>query len=270
MNDILKSFTIGFLVDLLQYFTFAGTAFLVFWVLLKDRLFHRVIQKKFSSRERIFHEIKYSISSMAIFSTIGIGSAYMIKNGYSQVYTDVSEYGWWYTLASVPLYLFLHDMYFYWTHRAMHHPAIFKTVHLVHHRSTNPSPWAAYSFHPLEAVVQGLFFPITFMLIPIHVKALLAAVLISLLYNVLGHVSFEFMPKGFTRSFMFWHNVPTHHNMHHKYFKANYGLYFNIWDRIGGTLHAKYDETFDEVTHRQPAPKATKEVVTEVEEVARA
>ncbi|MGL1488967.1 sterol desaturase family protein, partial [Vibrio parahaemolyticus] len=36
----------------------------------------------------------------------------------------------------------------------MHNKRIFKYVHLVHHHSTNPSPWAAYAFHPLEAVVE--------------------------------------------------------------------------------------------------------------------
>lgn len=40
--------------------------------------------------------------------------------------------------------------------------------------------------------------------------------------------------------------------MHHKYFNCNYGLYFNIWDRIMGTNHENYFDTFREVTHREP------------------
>jgi len=37
----------------------------------------------------------------------------------------------------------------------MHHKKLFRWFHLVHHQSTNPSPWAAYAFHPLEAVVEA-------------------------------------------------------------------------------------------------------------------
>jgi len=35
--------------------------------------------------------------------------------------------------------------------------------------------------------------------------------------------------------------------MHHSKFNCNYGLYFNIWDRIMGTLHHEYMNKFDEV-----------------------
>ena len=51
--------------------------------------------------------------------------------------------------------ILLHDTYFYWAHRAMHHPKIYRHVHLVHHLSQNPSPWAAFAFHPFEAVIEA-------------------------------------------------------------------------------------------------------------------
>ncbi|MEZ0388978.1 MAG: sterol desaturase family protein, partial [Verrucomicrobium sp.] len=41
---------------------------------------------------------------------------------------------------------------------------------------------------------------------------------------------------------------------HHEYYRGNYGLYFNVWDRLMGTNHEKYEERFAEVTNR---PKAT-------------
>jgi lathosterol oxidase len=66
-------------------------------------------------------------------------------------------------IVSLALMLLLHDAWFYWTHRLMHHPKIFRHVHLVHHRSINPSPWAAYSFHPIEAVIEaGIYLLIVF------------------------------------------------------------------------------------------------------------
>lgn len=66
----------------------------------------------------------------------------------------MSDYGWIYYFAAFPIMFVIHDTYFYWTHRIMHHKSVFNVMHLVHHKSTNPSPWAAYAFHPLEAIVE--------------------------------------------------------------------------------------------------------------------
>jgi hypothetical protein len=50
----------------------------------------------------------------------------------------------------------------------------------------------------------------------------------------------------------FWYglflNTSTHHAMHHEAFRANYGLYFNIWDRLLGTNHPQYEQRFAAVT----------------------
>jgi sterol desaturase/sphingolipid hydroxylase (fatty acid hydroxylase superfamily) len=40
------------------------------------------------------------------------------------------------------------------------------------------------------------------------------------------------------------------HNLHHQYFKGNYGLYFLFWDRMMGTIRNDYDERFEEVKSR--------------------
>jgi sterol desaturase/sphingolipid hydroxylase (fatty acid hydroxylase superfamily) len=88
-----------------------------------------------------------------------------------------------------------HDAYFYWALRLMHHPKIFKHVHLVHHRSTNPSPWAAYSFHPIEAVLEAGIFPLIVFTIPMHSLALVTVLIYMITRNVLGHLGMEILPK---------------------------------------------------------------------------
>ena len=57
--------------------------------------------------------------------------------------------------ASIGIAIVVHDTWFYWTHRLMHHRRLFKLFHRVHHESTNPTPWAAYCFAPLEAMAQA-------------------------------------------------------------------------------------------------------------------
>jgi len=123
-----------------------------------------------------------------------------------------------------PLMILIHDTYFYWLHRVMHMPWLFKTFHLVHHRSTNPSPWAAYAFHPLEAIAQSLIIVIFLFTIPLHSIHLRLFFVFSLLYNVYGHLGFELYPRGFNKSRVGrWINTSTCHNQHHQFFKGNYG-----------------------------------------------
>jgi sterol desaturase/sphingolipid hydroxylase (fatty acid hydroxylase superfamily) len=40
--------------------------------------------------------------------------------------------------------------------------------------------------------------------------------------------------------------------MHHESMRGNYGLYFNVWDRLMGTNHDSYEARFREVTGRTP------------------
>jgi sterol desaturase/sphingolipid hydroxylase (fatty acid hydroxylase superfamily) len=39
--------------------------------------------------------------------------------------------------------------------------------------------------------------------------------------------------------------------MHHKYVNSNFGLYFNIWDRVMGTNHERYHEEFEAVVSKR-------------------
>jgi sterol desaturase/sphingolipid hydroxylase (fatty acid hydroxylase superfamily) len=131
----------------------------------------------------------------------------------------------------------------------MHHPRLFRYFHLVHHQSTNPSPWAAYSFHPLEAIVEVGIFAVFLFTLPVHATHIILFFLLSIIYNVYGHLGWELYPKGFNKTFIGrWINTSVSHNQHHKYFKGNYGLYFLFWDRWMNTLRAEYDDAFEKAT----------------------
>ena len=92
----------------------------------------------------------YSLLTALIFAGIGFIVFVSPLSAYTQTYWDIGKYGVPYFLFSIILMILVHDTYFYWTHRLMHARSIFRLVHRVHHLSTNPSPWAAMAFHPLE------------------------------------------------------------------------------------------------------------------------
>lgn len=240
-----------------KYFFVAAPVFLIFYVLLKKQISYKKIQLKFPKLSDYGREIFFSTLSVIIFSFPPLFLLYVDTiRPHTTFYTNISDYGWLYFICAFPIMIFLHDAYFYWAHRLMHHPKLFKIFHLVHHKSNNPSPWAAYSFHPLEAVVESLIFAIFLFTIPVHSVHLTLFFIFSLVYNVYGHLGFELYPRGFNKHWLGkWLNTSVAHNMHHKYFNANYGLYFTIWDRLMGTLNENYDETFEEVTARKKVCK---------------
>lgn len=239
------------LVDGVRYTLFAGVLFTIFYVWKRRAYFYKKIQLRLPQKAKIRHEVLWSISSIFIFATCSSITYYFVDNGYSPLYTDIDKYGGWYLFFSAIGLILWHDFYFYWTHRAMHIKAIFPYVHKIHHKSTDPTPWAAFSFHPIEALVQFGFVPIALFLVPLHPIALLIMAMYQMALNVFGHLGFEILPKGFVDGKITkWHNTPTHHNMHHSKVNCNYGLYFNIWDRLLGTNHKDYEKTFNEVKAR--------------------
>ena len=258
LKDLAGKFMANFGVESFRYILFAGSAFLLFYVLGRRALVRFKIQQKFPEKKHMFREIKYSFLSLSIFALNGVVVIYLYGKGYTKLYMTFSDHSAGYFIFSVFAFIVAHDTYFYWSHRLLHVKKIYAVVHKLHHLSHDPTPWAAYAFHPLEAVVQAAIFPIMVFIIPVHPFALLAWGLYQVFLNVMGHAGFELFPSGFTSGKITkWHNTATHHNMHHKYANSNYGLYFNFWDRLMGTNHVKYTEQFEEVKTRAQSMKNT-------------
>lgn len=234
-----------------RYFMFATIAFILFYIVWRNRFLYKKIQARFPNNTDYLREIFYSILTICIFSFVSVILFTNPVAQYTTRYTNISQYGWGYYFLAYPLMLVMHDTYFYFTHRIMHNKHLFKWFHLVHHKSTNPSPWAAYAFHPLEAVVEVGIVVVFMFTIPVHKTHLIFFFLFMIAYNVYGHLGYELYPKGFSKSRGGkWINTSINHNQHHQYFKGNYGLYFLFWDRVFGTLREDYDARFEEVKNR--------------------
>lgn len=261
MQQIKELFTYGFwdfIINTLIYSVVVLPFFLIFWVFLKPKYQNRRIQEKQRSTPSIIRqEIKNSIITILIFAIIDVALYVAQLNGYTQIYDNVNEYSWGYFVFSILLMILLHDAWFFFTHRLMHHPKLFKYIHKVHHQSTDPSPFAAFSFHPLEAVVEAGAYIIFSFLFPVHLFALLGWQLIQMTLNVIGHLGYEIYPKGFNTHWLFrWKTPSTHHNMHHSNFNGNYGLYFTWWDKFFKTEFKDYHQKFEIVQKRITGHKA--------------
>ncbi|MBI1226373.1 MAG: hypothetical protein GC192_14160 [Bacteroidetes bacterium] len=242
------------LTSTMIFLRFAIPASLVFLLVYKwkrKEWFAWKIQQRFPKSSQIRQEITYSLLTSLLFGGMALGVFFLRKMGYGQLYFEVAEYGWVYWFLSLAFLIVAHDTYFYWMHRLMHHPKLYRRFHLVHHKSTNPTPYTSFSFHPLESVLEFAIIPVLTLILPVHAAVFFLFTLWSILFNVLGHTGYEISPSGFTRHRLFkWLNTPTHHNMHHHHARFNYGLYFNFWDRVMGTNHPDYDQYFESVVER--------------------
>lgn len=236
----------------IRYFMVAGLFFYVFYVWFNRAFAHMKIQHKEATKQDFLREIGHSVQNIGLMALLGFIFLYTPVIEYTKVYTDMHAYPLWYMPLSVLLALVVHDAYFYWMHKTVHHPSLFKTVHLLHHRSTNPSPWTSYSFHILEAVAENAVFILLVFLMPLHPLAIAAFIFIAFLINVYGHLGYEVMPKWFRHTLLFeFINTSVYHNMHHHKFKGNYGLYFRFWDRLMKTEHPDYVKEYDKLQQQR-------------------
>jgi sterol desaturase/sphingolipid hydroxylase (fatty acid hydroxylase superfamily) len=158
------------------------------------------------------------------------------QHGWTKIYTDWQAWPLWWLPLSVFVYLFLHDSWFYWTHRLLHRPLAFRVAHAVHHASRPPTAWAAMSFHPIEAVTGAVVIPVLVLLIPIHLAALGLVLAIMTLMGITNHMGWEIFPRALIHSSLGgWLITASHHHRHHEHYRCNYGLYFRFWDRLCGT-----------------------------------
>lgn len=245
---LLHGYIIGVILVLLRYMLLAGAAFLIFYVIWKRVFIKYKIQQRFPNTARIGHEIRHSVYTAFVFAMMGTGIYFLKQAGCTKLYNDIDAFGWFYLVASFFFLTFLHDTYFYWMHRFMHHPKIFPLLHKVHHISNNPTPFASLSFHPFEAIIEIGIVPIVLLFVPFHPLVLILFASWSLFFNVMGHLGYELFPKGFVHHPVFkWLNTSTHHNMHHARSNCNYGLYYNFWDTVMNTNATDYKDQFEKI-----------------------
>lgn len=186
---------------------------------------------------QIGSEVRWSLLSAAIYGIpAGILAWGWQQFGWTRIYTDTAAYPLWWLPASLFVYLFAHDTWFYWTHRIMHLPRPFRIAHAVHHASRPPTAWAAMAFHPIEALTGAVVIPALVLIVPIHVGVLALVLTVMTVMGVTNHMGWEVFPRRFVHSRLGgWMITASHHQLHHEKYRCNYGLYFRFWDRLCGT-----------------------------------
>ena len=241
-----------FLFQLTLYVTLAGSAFWLVHASPIEAFRRRRIASEPVARTQIVRELGYSFVTMVIFGAIGGLMNVLNERGIVHVWVEGSCGGPGYTALMTLVLVLAHDTYFYWTHRWLHTPWLFRRFHIGHHRSKDPTPLSVLAHHPVDALLSVGFLYAVIFVVPVPVVSILLFQVVLFVFNVLGHLGLEYMPGGYVRTPLFaFLNTPTHHHLHHRATHYNHGLYFNFWDRLCGTEHPDYTRHFQENASRR-------------------
>jgi Delta7-sterol 5-desaturase len=265
LEEIAKGFAKGFFMN----GAILTVVYLIFWKLFAAKIKNFRIQfKQRADAKQIKREIINSIGASLSGALYGSIVFYLSTKGYTKVYTDINEYNTFFAYSGFFILLIIDDAWFYWTHRLLHHPKIYKYVHAVHHKSIDVTPYTSMSFHVIEPMIASFWiFPVAF-IFPMYMPALAVLQVYGLLDNIKSHLGYEFFPKNFNKGWLRFLSSSTYHNMHHSKFNGNYGVHFRFWDKLCGTEFKDYEHQFDIINDRKNGIVTNVEATLEANSIA--
>ena len=245
-----------FAFDFGRYLLAASLIAGLVWLLKRTPWRSRQIQARVATMSDFSREFGASVRTVLVYVVVSIFIIWGMQHGF--IYEMEESFGLAGNLGMLAAIIVAHDAYFYWSHRAMHHPRLFKRFHRFHHRTITPTAWAAYSFAIPEAIVMALFMPLWLALVPTPGIVTFSFLFIMILRNTMGHAGLELHARGWaSHPILKWISTTTHHDLHHAGgFNHNFGFYFTFWDKLMGTEHPDYVAVYDRVTAEVTAPKA--------------
>lgn len=230
-----------------RYLIAATLVAVVAWLMLRTKLKTRKIQQRSAATHDVRRELLLSFQTCLVYTSVIIFMVWATEAGLLREFEG--SFGMGTDLVVLAAIIIAHDTYFYWAHRLMHHPRLFRIFHRAHHRSTTPTAFAAYAFAMPEAFVMVMFAPIWLYFVPTPAWVMFAWMAVQILRNAMGHAGVELMPRWWLSSRLTsWISTTTHHDLHHAgSFNHNFGFYFTWWDKLMGTEHPDYHVRFAKV-----------------------
>ncbi|PWJ42074.1 sterol desaturase family protein [Sediminitomix flava] len=223
-----------------RYLLFSSFYHYLFFELFRKKYQKHFLNSKKTKRRQLYKEIYWSFISAFIFGLLTTLMIILWQNGISAIYLNLDSYPIWYIPVSILIVLFLHDTYYYWLHRWMHLPKVYKLIHKVHHESIHTSAMTSFSFHPIESVLQAIPIPLFTIFLPLHIYAILFILIIMTVSATINHAGVEVYPINWSKKWILKNIIGAkHHDIHHRKFNYNYGLYFNFWDLMMKTEDKK-------------------------------
>ncbi|WP_282077754.1 sterol desaturase family protein [Epibacterium ulvae] len=188
---------------------------------------------RFTFGHQVWDNVFWSLASGAVSLTLWtILYFYLASNGWTPALDTFGSSPVWFILFFFVL-RFWQSFHFYWIHRLVHIPWLFKTVHHLHHRNVNVGPWSGLAMHPVESFFYFSSILIHFVL-PTHPLHVFFHMFSLSLGALISHAGFD---KLLIRDKETLNAGSFHHQLHHRYFECNYGSEEIPLDRWFGSFH---------------------------------
>ncbi|HZZ87115.1 MAG TPA: sterol desaturase family protein [Caulobacteraceae bacterium] len=228
------------IVEFLTYFVVGAAVFALVLYLGRKGAFRFLIRPPAPKPVRVHMEVFNSALSVVLYNGVQLAARVAVL-GFGYIVTLNNPLPLWEVALSFPLVLIVHDAYFYWTHRMMHAPALYRFFHWEHHKSHAPTVFTAYSFAIPEAIVQGLFGVFYVAFFPCTFATLIFFQFIEILHNLMIHSGVDVLPRKLVVDRRWgWLAGAAHHDLHHRRARGNFGLYSRFWDRLMKTEHPDF------------------------------
>jgi len=184
--------------------------------------------------------MKIGVKSAQSLKDKGDGESEGEEKGWSGLRTKGPEPKWYTHVWQIAVAYLCYDAMFYWSHRFMHHPKLYKHCHKIHHEYHTPIALGCAHHHFVEGLVQAFNW-----FIPISVAGWLnkgnGGLHESTLfyYNCFRWAETIDAHCGYELPFSPFKILPfcggaRGHDFHHREFNGNYGATI-FWDRVCGT-----------------------------------
>ncbi|CAL8126806.1 unnamed protein product [Orchesella dallaii] len=211
----------------LLYFLAAGLSYMYIF----DK---RLMKHPLFLKNQIWKEMRVACFSVPLMSFLSVLCFLLEVRGYSKLYDSIAEssLGWLSIPVNMTTFILFTDCLIYWIHRGLHARWFYKHLHKTHHLWKIPTPWASHAFNPIDGFLQSLPYHLYVFLFPMHKYLYLVMFLFVNFWTVSIHDGDFRVPKIFKAII----NGSAHHTDHHLFYNYNYGQFFTLWDRIGGSF----------------------------------
>lgn len=120
--------------------------------------------------------------------------------------------------------ILIQDTMFYWSHRWLHTPRLFRAIHRKHHEFRYVRGHSSEYAHPVELTVNVASFIVPAIVLGPHLLTFGLWVIIRVSETVAAHSGYAFT------------SIASRHAYHHLYAaRGCLGSFFGVWDRLMGT-----------------------------------